>query len=530
MQRVVLISLYDEFSLPLRYASSLMQREGHTVQMIFVRGLSYVSPRLVPSKEERAEGGYYGYLSFISQTEQDALIKSLQSTNPNAIGLHVSPLHYGLAAHLTKAIQQAVKVPVVWSGVDPSLNPDAAIEHADILIHGECEDAYLELCNTLDKKGGVTKIANVWAKKDGQVYKNARRPLRDDIDEYPFADFEWANKKVLCDDAILDTAFPARSPLHTNFVTRITRGCPIENAYYFHGLDDAVYMGDTHVRRRSTQNIVAELKHRVRTWRTPLQRIDFYDPCLPANHESMVKFVEEMGSEIGLPYSGFVHPAITDYNTLPTLCYYGLDHLILSVPSGSERNLDRYYANGLNRQNIMECVQQIKKAGLKFVLEVLGYNPLETEEDKKETLSLICDLPKPYSMKRVIPTAFLDGFPLMQKAQDAGITAQLERPEGVHGMNAPATPDDIFWELIFTMGHLNNFSKEHVMNFTEDTYMRENPQLFSEYIDVMYNATYAFGNPLLDKDDYVGHMRWKIAQLEKSPIYRAYHKVKTLVR
>jgi hypothetical protein len=530
MQRVALISLYDEFCLPLRYASSLMQRDGHHVQMIFVRGLSYASPHQIPAAEERGEGGYYGYLSFISQTEQDALIQSLKTSGLQLIGLHVSPLHYGLAAHLSRVIKDTVNIPVVWSGVDPSLNPDAAIEHADFIISGECDDAYLELCNTLETNGDLTKIANIWAKKDGQVYKNNRRPLRDNLDEYPFADFEWANKKVLCDDAILDTAFPAKSPLHTNFVTRISRGCPIENAYYFHGLDDAVYMGDTRVRRRSAANIVAELKHRVRTWRTPLQRIDFYDPCLPTHNEDMLHFVEEMGSEIGLPYSGYVHPATVDFDTLPTLCYYGLDHLILSIPSGSERTLNQYYANGINRQIIMDCVQQIKKAGLKFVLEVLGYNPLENDEDKKETLSLLCDLPKPYGMKRVLPTAFLDGFPLTGQAKNAGIIDQLERPEGVHGMNASATADDIFWEMIFTLGHLNNFTKEHVMNFTQDTYMREHPQLFSEYIENMYNATYAFSNPLLDKDEYVGHMRWKIAQLEKSPVYRAYHKVKTLVR
>ncbi len=530
MQRVVLISLFDEFCLPLRYASSLVQREGHHVQMIFVKGLAYASPSRVPSVEERGEGGYYGYLSWMTQTEEDALITSLQKSGARLIGLHVSPLHYGLAAHLTRLIKDKLNTTVVWSGVDPSLNPDSAMEHADLIISGECEEAYLDLCSALETNKELTQIANVWAKKDGSLHKNERRPLRENLDDYPFADFEWNKKQVVCDDALVDAPFPAESPLHTNFVTRITRGCPIDNACYFHGLDDAVYLGDTRVRRRSPQHIVEELKHRVRTWRTPLARIDFYDPCLPLDNDYMVGFVEELGSEIGLPYSGFVHPALAEYDTLPTLCYYGLDHLVLSTPSGSDRTLNEHYASGLSQQGVIECAHKIKENGIKFVLEILGYNPLESEDDKKATLSMIMDLPKPYGMKRVTPAAFLDGFPLTQTAERAGVLDQLERPEGVHGMHLPPTPDHIFWEMLFTMAHLNNFTKEYVMNFTQDTYMRENPQLFSEYTEVMYNATYAFGNPLLDKDDYVGHMRWKIAQMEKSPVYRAYHKVKTLVR
>ena len=240
MQRVAFISLFDELCHPLRQASSLLQQDGHSVNLLLVKGVEYASPELVPDSKNREVGGYYGFLSWMTPREIHLLLDLLKKQDPHLIGFYVSPAHFGLAAHLARLIQDELKKPVLWCGVDPTYNSEEAIRIADMICMGECEAACLDVVRTMDRGGDLTTIANLWCRKNDQLYRNPPRPLLQNLGSLPYADFETAHKVVICDDQICPSPFPPKSPLHTHFITRTGRGCPFACAYYFNGLDDSL--------------------------------------------------------------------------------------------------------------------------------------------------------------------------------------------------------------------------------------------------------------------------------------------------
>lgn len=529
MQRIALISPYDEICHPLRYASSLLRARGHETHMVLLKGVQYMSPQLAPPENEREEGGYYGFVSWITPLELTLLTDAVKKADPRFVAINVAPAHFGLAAHITRALRDETRVPVVWCGAAPTLNPEGCIQHADMLCLGECEHTLADLADAFEKGADVALIPGLWSKTGTGVAENGVRPRLGDLDQLPFADFETANKTVICENQLCPPPFPPKSPLYTNFMIRSSRGRPFGGAYYFNGLDDAVHGDDRTLFRRSVKYIIDEMKYRVRNWPAKIQHVEFADSVFPVNPVWCEEFGDEFGSEIGLPFSGYTHPR-ADKETLPKLCYYGLDYTILGILTGSDRSAEANYGDAPKKAEILSMVSAVREAGIHLVVEVVGHNPLETEEDRKETLKLLCELPKPYGMKKVLPMAFMENTPAMEAARRAGVMDRLERPEGVDAWLAKPDPENVFWEMLHTLAHFKDFTPEHILAFTQDQHMRENPGIFAEFIANMYNATYFGGNPLLEKDEFVGHLRWKISELEKSRMYRAYHKVKTLVR
>ena len=88
----------------------------------------------------------------------------------------------------------------------------------------------------------------------------------------------------------------------------------------------------------------------------------------------------------------------------------------------------------------------------------------------------------------------------------------------------------VFWEKLHTLAHFQGMSKEHVMGLVNDQYLREHPEIFTETIAALYNATYLDGNPVADKDQYIQELRSRIAQIDGSRMIRLYRKIKNLFK
>ena len=544
--RIALVSIYDEYTLGPRYLSSVFARDGHETHIILFKGLEYVGPQYVPSADKQCADGYYGFCTYTTGRETVLLLDLLEKIKPAWIGFAFASINFGLAEFLTRAVRSRFpKTPVVWGGIDSTVNPEENIKHPDIVCIGEGEYPMREWVHAFSKGEEKTSIRSLWFNLgNGEIRRNPIAQLEQNIDNYPFPDFDVDRKYVILDDAILNSLYPPKTHLDTNFVTLGTRGCPFTCTYCASGHSDLLYPGQKFVRRRSVDNIISELRMRKRTWPTKLERVEFYDDVLPMSSSWVEELSRRMASEVGLPFFGYSHPNVCRREVLETLAQGGCSYLILGIQSGSQRTLDKYYRRRHSGEKIKEAVRNILDAGMRAVVDLIGWNPLENEEDNIETLELLLDLPRPFGIIKINPMAYYDNFRIQEIARSEGIMPLLERPKGVHAYRAIPKPEYLFWEMLHTLTQFDGFSRDTIRAMVEDQYLRENPLFLAELVDVLYQRTYMDANPVACKDDYVEKLRSQLAyehdcinelhsrlsRIESSSMYKAYKKLKNLRR
>ncbi len=530
MQRVTLISMYDEYCLGVRYMSALLQREGHSVHVILFKGVEFITPRDVPPPERQEEGGYYAYASYVSRTELELVLDLLRKQEPHLVGISFSSINFGVAQFLTEQIRKRLGVPVIWGGVDSTINPETNIPYTDMLCVGEGEYPLLNLVNAMDRGKDITCIPSIWVNRDGTIYRNPVMKLEQNPDKYPFPDFEPANKTLILNDRISEALYPPHSHLYTNFMIMGARGCPFTCSYCCSGHYRKIYKGDCIIRQRSPENVIRELEYRLETWPWPLQRVEFYDDVLPANKAWIREFSPLYAERVGLPFFGYTHPNVGDPENLALLQKAGLHYLIMGIQSGSQRVLKEVLNRRHTKERTIQTAQNILDTGAKLLVDFIGYNPLVREEDNVETLELLCDLPRPFGIIKINPMAYYDNYVITEIAMKEGILDQLERPKGVHAYQAIMKPEYIFWEYLHTLAQFDGFTKEHLMGLAKDGYLRENPEILEEIVTNFYRTTYQGGNPVAHKDQYIDELHRRLAEFENSRIMAVYRKAGNWLR
>ncbi|MFH1742176.1 MAG: radical SAM protein [bacterium] len=531
--RIALISIYDEYTLGPRYISSVLREDGHETHLILFKGLEYVGPHCVPPPDRQCPDGYYGFCTYTTGKEVSLLLDLLERIDPAWTGFAFASINFGLAEFLTRAVRSRFpKTPIVWGGVDSTFNPEENIQYPDVLCVGEGEYSVREWVHAFSKGEEKTSIPSLWFNLGhGEIRRNAIAPLEQNVDNFPFPDFDIDRKHVILEDAILDSPgfpYPPKTHLHTNFVTMGTRGCPFTCTYCASGHSDQLYPGQKFVRRRSVDNIISELRMRKRTWSTPLERVEFYDDVLPMSAAWVEELSRRMATEIGLPFFGYTHPNVGKPESLQALANGGCAYLIMGIQSGSQRTLEEYYGRRHSAEKIKEAVRNIRDAGMRVIVDLIGWNPLETRNDNIETLGLLLDLPRPFGIIKINPMAYYDHFRIQEIARREDIMNLLERPKGVHAYRAIPKPEYLFWEMLHTLAQFDGLDCESVRGLVDDQYLMENPRFLEQLVEVLYQRTYMDGNPVAYKDDYIAQLRWRLHRIESSSVYKAYRKIKSL--
>ena len=117
-------------------------------------------------------------------------------------------------------------VPIVRGGVDTTVNPEWAMEHADIICVGEGEYAALELTEALEGKRDLYSIQNLWVRRDGEIIKNPIRPLIQDLDSLPFPNFDDQSIWHIHENQIYQGIMADDTPLKNWFIQMTSRGAP----------------------------------------------------------------------------------------------------------------------------------------------------------------------------------------------------------------------------------------------------------------------------------------------------------------
>ena len=404
---VVLITL-NEMEIGVRTLSSFLKGKGYSVIVGFFNDW----------KENESD-------------ELNVLLQWIENINPALIGISSVEFSRAKATKLISALKKMGRI-VVAGGVDVTLNPDYYLMYADFIVQEEGEYALLEFVESVVSKNEDFKhIKNLsYRNIHGGIVTNEIRESIVNLDEIPHEDlldlqhhYEFRegsihHRKGFVFD-LKYTKYKGKGLFLCN-----TRGCLFNCSFCS---NHKMSMNRTRVSRRSVQSIVDRVAQ-LKTFDPELSILYFFDDdFFVRTQEEINTFAIAWKHKVNLPFYVYASPVTLTESKLSVLIDAGLVVVNMGVQSGSQRtNLDVYERNMANDFTIAAGTLLHKYAGngkFGFMMPVYDFiinSPYDNQNDLLQTISVLCQLPKPFSVfmhslvlfqgTRLYKKAIMDGF------------------------------------------------------------------------------------------------------------------------
>jgi radical SAM superfamily enzyme YgiQ (UPF0313 family) len=398
MARAAFILFYSRLALGVGQLVACLKKEGHETAVFYLKRRRATLARTVRKYDPQefhvmvTRSGRDMILSYaapISEAEKKLLRSELAKFKPDLIALSLRTIALRRAAEITDLLHTAFDVPVVWGGIEPTIEPERCIQHADIVCLGEGEEPLLELVRRLDRGEKYTDIPGLWVREEGEVARNPVPAPIADLDALPFPDYSPENKFLIDADRVV-TGYSLR---HFNSMYEImsSRGCPFSCSFCCSTSLKELHPRYRTVRRRSPEHVVNELVKAKRT--DDIRYVNFQDDVFTFDGRWIEQFAKLYTRDVQVPFWAYIHPAMADEEILATLKQSGLECVTMGIQSGSERLLRDVYHRRFSNEKAMRAMEILERLGIRYNVDIITNNPLETEEDCRQTLAVLLNAP-----------------------------------------------------------------------------------------------------------------------------------------
>ncbi|GAH44257.1 unnamed protein product, partial [marine sediment metagenome] len=147
-------------------------------------------------------------------------------------------------------------------------------KNLDYVMIGESEYSLLELLQSLNKKGDLSKVDGLAYRKNQEIILNPKKKFIENLDKLPFPDRHALNMKKY-----IRTSSPHSGIKRQPFTSMITsRGCPARCSFCV-----IRYLWGDKARYRSAENVLSEIEHLINTY--GIKEIHFEDDNLTSDKE-----------------------------------------------------------------------------------------------------------------------------------------------------------------------------------------------------------------------------------------------------
>jgi radical SAM superfamily enzyme YgiQ (UPF0313 family) len=308
----------------------------------------------------------------------------------------------------------------IWGGIHPIIHPEDAITaDVDAVCTGEGEFAFEELYAALKDGRDPTDTKNFWFKQpDGTVKRGHFLPLMtaEQMETLPFPLYrenEWIYRKGEGFQPIRLSDYVANDGL--SYTTLWSIGCPFHCSYCGNTkfiANDAKYK---RIRHPSARYIVEQVKDARRRF-PHLSQVSFHDDSFMAiSYPQLEEFAELWKAEVDLPFAVYgVIPNYVKDDKFALLTWAGMNRIRMGIQSGSEHILE-FYKRPSPPAKIRAAAEVIGTFTPRYHLppayDLIVDNPVETRQDVIDTLELIYEMPRPFTLfiysLKVIPNTEL---------------------------------------------------------------------------------------------------------------------------
>ncbi|MBA4407002.1 hypothetical protein C0389_06990 [bacterium] len=466
MAHIAIITINDRCCIGARVLSSIIERSGHKVSLVF---FGEYDTRKYESTVGLDINGKKNYFA-----EEKILIDLMTEINPDVISFSFRSVSELIVTDLAQVLKKALpEKPILFGGIGATSNPNDCIEFADYLCEGEGDYTLVPFLDVMDTKTNLVpedfiSVPNLWINRDGKIVKTNRAKLVVDLDSVPFIDYTAKNKysinhnTLIRDDGRYDNELGAYPLLSS-------RGCPYSCSYCHNSLVKDLYRGEKYCRRRSPESVIKELKNELQ--RNPkVQMISVYDDSFPDKKGWLDQFVPMYKKEIRLPYWCFVHPEFITEKNVQLLVESGANNVCVGCQSFSERTLKMYHRY-TKLPLLKEAFRILKKFNLNVQIDLISFNPLETEDDRRATFTFLIELDKntdfnsaPY--QKWIPS--ISRLTLFPHTEMFELIAEKTKNTGEFTPAVKDPAQEAFWEMMYRLTFYDFLPKDKLVELSNN--------------------------------------------------------------
>ncbi len=468
---VVLVAFYNTKALGVRYLETALRKGGYDVQTIFYKTFNSVHP------------------SKTTQRELELLVERIRAAEPLLVGLSImSSMYLDTVELVIDAITKHFpQLPLAHGGAFASMFPQRFLrrEGLDFSIRIDGEHPLCALCDALRDGGSYEEIPSLCYLKGGEAVINEIGTMEGDIDAYGLPALEREKACFIEHDKVVE-GDPQLGTLSYEVIA--SRGCPFTCSYCCCVNLARLYpKGTKHVRTRSVQNVIEELKIAKKVCKK-LVFVHFYDEIFPNLPGWVDEFVVEYKKHINLPFTIWSHPKMVDEETLRKLKAVGLTEVIMGIQSGSPHIRKDVFHRYETNEDIIEATRIIHDSGVfRASYDFMLRHPFETIDTLKETYELVKRMHGPFELQMhglnflpgtdIVPMAIEQGY-LTAEEMDQIMYAPMEDQFGAYWYRENSTDSQLWYEMIYLLQFKSTRKKAEEWE--------DNPAAHRSEIDALY--------------------------------------------
>jgi len=326
---------------------------------------------------------HFNYQSFSELFYNNLSAKEWIDYSPGIIGISTlfTPSYYNMVeiASVARTIFPNALI-VAGGGVPTNMYSEIFRDsiNFDALCYGEGEKPFLELVKAIDKKEFL-KTHQSWITREKVENKQSfKHDFVENLDEIPFFDYDILDIDAYTLNPLL-SLFPLAQGKKRSMTVMTSRGCPHRccfcSSHTVHGRKMRYY-SITRIRedfKRLREQYGAEI-------------MVFFDDHLMADKQrafEIIGILNEFQMTAFFPNSLALYAL--DRNMLEALKGIGVNDLVLSVESGSNRVLKEVMHKPLNLSIVKRVIDDCRQLGIASDVSILIGLPGETKQDIEDT-------------------------------------------------------------------------------------------------------------------------------------------------
>lgn len=306
----------------------------------------------------------------------------LNEYNPDLLAVTVLSTEALIAAEISK-IAKAEKpgLPIIWGGKHPTLNPEKVLgsSYVDFVCVGEGLEAFPEFLFAFLKGKNLYNIANIWANKDGRITKNKVRPLKKNLDDLPYLDWDIFEKRFFYK--------PFDGKVYIGGDHMLNWGCPYHCTYCINNFYHNIYNENYFMRRYSNRRIIEELKYLKNKY--GIELFKFHDEdFLLRPLEGLKELARLYRQEINIPFAIETNPKSITTEKVKILKEMNCVSVGAAIETGDPVLRKNLLKRVDSEEDVVRAFGLLNEAGIRnSSFNMLGI-PFETRETYERTIQL----------------------------------------------------------------------------------------------------------------------------------------------
>jgi radical SAM superfamily enzyme YgiQ (UPF0313 family) len=392
VSKIAIIKIHPGLNMALPQLSGDLARAGHTTRMFFFKDYIFERDYIGSAfTVDRSIDQLVDETAVFDET-YEALAQRLEHFKPHAIGLSVISLSIPEAIKTTRFLRSRFDVPILWGGVGTTLEPEIAIEYADLVCVGEGEEVLVEFADCLDTGADWLHIEGTWTRAtDGTVIKNPKRAVGS-LDKIAIPDWDYKKMAYVTERKTIMGLQAHQRVTGRDYQIMTQRGCPFSCSFCIESRYQEMFGKKNSLRRRSIDLVIEELVRAKEDYQPTV--VWFWDDVFTVNPRWLHEFLPRYKAEVDIPFWCYTYPTTHKLELLQELKAAGCNCISMGIQSGSERILEDVYNRPTPLARVIEASQEIIDAGIIGYFDLISKSSFETEEDLRATYNFLIDLPQ----------------------------------------------------------------------------------------------------------------------------------------